>query len=45
MLLNIQRLKVRQEVTDEAFPDHEVVSKGSDDDLNFQEDNEWLEDS
>ncbi len=39
MLLKIQRLKVRQEITDEAFPDQEVVSEGSEVDLNFQEEN------
>jgi hypothetical protein len=44
MLLKIQRLKVRQELSDEAFPDQEVVSEGSDNDLNFQEVEECLMD-
>ncbi len=37
-------LLVWQEVTDEAFPDQEVLSEDSDIDLNFQEEEEWLED-
>ena len=42
-LLKIQKLKVRQEVTNEAFPDQEIVSEGSEDDLNFQVLDELLE--
>ena len=42
-LLKIQKLKVRQEVTNEAFPDQEIVSEGSEDDLNFQVMDELLE--
>ena len=42
--MNIQRLKVRQEATDETFPDQEVVIEGNKDDINFKEDDEWLKD-
>ena len=43
-ILKIQKLKMRQDSSNEAYPDQEVVSEGSEDDLNFQEEDEWLED-
>ena len=36
--------KARQELSNEAHPDQEVDSEGSEDDLNFREVDEWLED-
>ena len=43
-ILKIQKLRLRQEVSNEAHPDQEVDSEGSEDDLNFREVDEWLED-
>jgi hypothetical protein len=43
-ILKIQKLKLRQELSNEAHPDREVDSEGSEDDLNFQEEDELLED-
>jgi hypothetical protein len=43
-ILKIQKLKLRQELSNEAHPDREVDSEGSDDNLNFQEEDELLED-
>jgi hypothetical protein len=43
-ILKMQKLKLRQELSNEAHPDREVDSEGSENDLNFQEEDEWLED-
>ncbi len=43
-ILKIQKLRLGQELSNEAHPDQEVDSEGSEDGLNFQEVDEWLED-
>ena len=43
-ILKIQKLKLRQELSKGVHPDQEVDSEGSEDDLNFQEEDELLED-
>ncbi len=43
-ILKIQKLKLRQELSNEAHSDRKVDSEGSEDDLNFQEEDELLED-
>jgi hypothetical protein len=43
-IMKIKRLRFGQELSNEAHLDQEVDSEGSEDDLNFQEVDEWLED-
>jgi hypothetical protein len=43
-VLKIHKLKLRKKSSKEASPDQVVDVKGSEDDLNFQEEDEWLED-
>jgi hypothetical protein len=43
-ILKIQKLKIRHDLSNEAYPDQEVVSERSEGDLNSQEEDEWLED-
>ena len=40
-LLRIQRLKSRSELTNEAFPDQETISEGSEDNLDLQDEEGW----
>ena len=40
-LLRIQRLKYRSELTNEAFPDQETISEGSEDNLDLQDEEGW----
>ena len=40
-LLRIQKLKSRSELTNEAFPDQETFSEGSEDNLDLQDDGGW----
>ena len=40
-LLRVQRLKSRSELTNEASPDQETFSEGSEDNLDLQDEAEW----
>ncbi len=40
-LLRIQRLKSRSELTNEASPDQETFSEGSEGNLDFQDEDGW----
>jgi hypothetical protein len=40
-LLRIQRLKSRSELTNEASPDQEIISGGSEDNLDLQDGEGW----
>ena len=40
-LLRIQRLKYRSELTNEAFPDQETISEGSEENLDLQDEEGW----
>ncbi len=40
----MQKLQLRQELSNEAHPDQEVDSGGSEGNLNFCEEDEWLDD-
>ncbi len=40
-LLRIQKLNSRSELTNEAFPDQETFSEGSEDNLDLQDDGGW----
>ncbi len=40
-LLRIQRLKSRSELTNEASPDQEIISEGSEDNLDLQDEEGW----